>query len=92
MDKKIVKEKSLDNKLLFEDKFGLNLLDLHRDLEDYLDINAFDLLNNLSKNNYTQFIELIFENVKFEYNKDYEEESDESESEFILDEDFYEEK
>lgn len=74
----------------FEDLFGLEIIDLYREIDNYIDDNGYDLLKFPKKNYYLHLIYIILNNVEFKYSiEDYI--SDSSEDEFVTDEDFYDE-
>ena len=77
-----------ENKDKFEEIFSIDLLDIYRKFEIYNKKNAFDLLIYPNKENYNQFIELIYQNVYFTFDNSFDD-SEQSEEDILYDEDFY---
>lgn len=51
----------------FHDLFSTDFIELYSEIKEYLHINAFDLLNKESLTTRNDFMELIFNNVRFEH-------------------------
>ena len=61
----ITKEEQIS---LFYDKYNIDLLDLLEKLKEHCDTYKLPLLNNLSNNHQSDFIDLILENVNLKKN------------------------
>ena len=55
------------NRQKFDDLFSIQLLDLFFDIENYLKDNAISLLDKNNRNKQIDFIDMIYNNVLFNY-------------------------
>ena len=58
-----------NNRQKFDDLFSIQLLDLLFDIENFLKDNAIQLLNKNNKNKQIDFIDMIYDNVVFNYSE-----------------------
>ena len=56
-----------NNRQKFDDLFSIQLLDLLFDIENYFKDNAISLLNKNNRNKQIDFIDMIYDNVVFDY-------------------------
>ena len=64
---KLKKKIKLDEKLeSFEDLHGDDIVNLYLDIKNKIDFLAVDLLNQESKNHFTEFIQMIYHSVHYE--------------------------
>ena len=57
------------NRQKFDDLFSIQLLDLFFDIENFLKDNAISLLNKNNTYKQIEFIDMIYDNVVFDYSE-----------------------
>ena len=58
-----------NNRQKFDDLFSIQLLDLFFDIENFLKDNAISLLNKNNTYKQIEFIDMIYDNVVFDYSE-----------------------